>query len=301
MPKSSPTFLDPQVLARIEGLAFRAKAIVEGYVAGMHRSPYHGFSVEFAEHREYAPGDDLRYVDWKVFGRTDKFYLKQFEEETNLTCHLVLDCSASMRYGSPEAALNKLDYARCVTAALAYLILRQQDRVGLQTCGSGGQQVRPSAQGSQWSDLLQVLEETPAEGHAQLSATLSDLAERNSRRGVVVAVSDFLDELDSLSMALKYLRHRRNDVLLIQVLDPLELEFDFRRTTLFRGLEIPRRLLVDPHAVRKAYRAELDRHLRMLEATCRASRVDYLRMLTNQPPGTVLARYVAGRAAAGKH
>jgi uncharacterized protein (DUF58 family) len=128
-----PNFLDPQVLVRLQGLQLRARLIVEGYVSGVHRSPFHGFSIEFAEHREYSPGDDLRYLDWKVFGRTDKYYLKQFEEETNLVCHLLLDTSESMRYRSPAAAMSKLEYAQCAAASLAYLILQQQDSVGLVT------------------------------------------------------------------------------------------------------------------------------------------------------------------------
>ena len=131
--ENSPNYLDPQILAKLEGLQLRARLIVEGYVSGVHRSPYHGFSIEFAEHREYAPGDDLRYVDWKVFGRTDKFYLKQYEEETNLVCNLLLDVSQSMSYRGPQAPMSKLEYAQCAAAALAYLVLQQQDSAGLAT------------------------------------------------------------------------------------------------------------------------------------------------------------------------
>ncbi|RMG01939.1 MAG: DUF58 domain-containing protein [Planctomycetota bacterium] len=300
MAANSPTFLDPQVLARIEGLTFRARAVVEGYVAGLHRSPYHGFSVEFAEHREYAPGDDLRYVDWKVFGRTDKFYVKQFEEETNLTCHLVLDCSAGMAFRSKGAIFSKFDYARCTTAALAYLMIRQQDRVTLQTCGARPVWLRSVQQGATWADLVRVLEDAVPEGEAELPKFLAAVCERTKRRGVVVVVSDFLDDFAPMERSLQRLRHARNDVILIHILDPQELAFDFRRTAMFSDLEGPGRLLVEPGTIRKEYREEIARHCKRIAGFARSIGCDYLQLTTDQPPGLALARYVAARQDGGR-
>lgn len=202
--ESSPNYLDPQVLARLEGLQVRARRIVEGYVTGVHRSPYRGFSIEFAEHREYAPGDDLRYLDWKVFGRTDKFYLKQFEEETNLVCSLLLDTSESMRYQSALAPMSKLEYAQCASAALAYLILQQQDSVGLVTFDREIRSlIRPSGNPSRLKEILQVMQNSPAERKTAIGPIFHDLAERFKRRGIVIVLSDLFDDVEAMMTGLR--------------------------------------------------------------------------------------------------
>jgi len=219
-------YLDPEMLARIEGLQLRAKLIVEGYVSGVHRSPFHGFSIEFAEHREYSPGDDLRYLDWKVFGRTDKYYLKEFEEETNLFCYLVLDISQSMDYRSAQAAMSKLEYAQCAAAALAYLVLRQQDSAGLVTFDHEIRAlVRPSSTPAHIKQLIHVMEQTRAERKTDSGAIFHELAERFKKRGIVVILSDLFDHVDSMMTGLKHFRHRRHEVVVVHVLDPAELEF----------------------------------------------------------------------------
>ena len=291
-----PKFLNPQVLARLEGLELRARLIVEGYVAGVHRSPYHGFSIEFAEHRQYAPGDDLRYLDWKVFGRTDKFYLKQFEEETNLVCSLVLDASESMRYQSSAAPMSKLQYAQCAAAALAYLVLKQQDSVGLVTFDREIRAfVRPSSNPSHLKQLLQVMQETAAERKTATGPIFHDLAERLKRRGIVVILSDLFDDVDSMMAGLKHLRHRRHEVVLLHVLDPAELEFPFHETTLFRGLEQLPDVLVEPRALRRAYLREFEGFRRRVKKGCRLHRVDYVEMRTDQALDVALSSYLASR------
>src|SRR4051812_37468601 len=184
--------LEPQTLAQLQGLELRARKIVEGYVAGLHRSPYRGFSNEFAEHREYAPGDDLRYVDWKVYGKSDRYYLKQFEEETNLLCYLLLDTSESMQYKGPQAALSKFEYAQSAAAALAYLVLHQRDAVGLITFDQEITQfIRPSSNATQLKQLVRVMEQSSAVRKTNTGPVFHDLAERISRRGIVVILSDF--------------------------------------------------------------------------------------------------------------
>jgi uncharacterized protein (DUF58 family) len=294
--ENTQRLLDPQMLARLRGLTLRARWIVEGYVSGVHRSPFHGFSIEFAEHREYAPGDDLRYLDWKVFGRTDKYYLKQFEEETNLVCHLLLDTSESMCYRSDAAAMSKLDYARRAAAALAYLVLHQQDSVGLVTFDSEVRAlIRASSNPSHLSDILRAMNEATAERKTSVGPILHHLAERLKKRGIVIVLSDLFDDVDSLMAGLKHLRHRRHEVVLMHVLDPAEIDFPFRDITLFRGLERLPEVLVEPRALRKAYLAEFGRYLRRLKTGCRAAAIDYVPMRTDESLEVVLSSYLASR------
>ncbi|MGQ9574750.1 MAG: DUF58 domain-containing protein [Thermoguttaceae bacterium] len=285
------------MLARLEGLQLRARRIVEGYVSGLHRSPYHGFSIEFAEHREYAPGDDLRYLDWKVFGRTDKFYLKQFEEETNLIGWLLLDTSESMAYQSTGVPLSKLQYAQCAAAAMAYLILRQQDSVGLV---SFDQEIRAflraSGSPSQFREILRVMEECRPVQKTALGPIFHELAERFGKRGIVVVFSDLFDDLEGMMTGLKHFRHRRHDVILMHVLDPAELEFPFQQTTLFRGLERLGDVLVEPRALRRAYLQQFGGFLRRLRIGCRIHQIDYVLLRTDQPLDLVLSSYLACRA-----
>ncbi|MBI2824867.1 MAG: DUF58 domain-containing protein [Planctomycetia bacterium] len=262
----------------------------------MHRSPYHGFSVEFAEHREYVPGDDLRYVDWKVFGKTDKIYLKQYEEETNLVCYLLLDTSESMRYKSEQAALSKLEYAQCVAAALAYLTLQQQDSVGLATFDQEVRTLlRPSGNPSHLKQLLHVMEESRADRKTSTGPIFHDLAERLKKRGIVVILSDLFDDVPAMLSGLKHFRHRRHEVVVFHVLDPAELDFPFQRTTLFKGLEQLPDVLSDPRALRKAYLAEFQAFIRQVQLGCRAQRADYVQLRTDQPLDLALSSYLSSR------
>lgn len=289
-------YLDPQTLASIQSLELRARLIVEGYVAGVHKSPYHGFSIEFAEHREYVPGDDLRHVDWKVFGKTDKVYLKQYEDETNLVCHLLLDTSESMRYQSEGVTLSKLEYAKCVAASLAYLILQQQDSVGLATFDREIRAlVRPSSHSSHLKQLLHVMEESVPERKTATGPIFHDLAERLKKRGIVVVLSDLFDDVGSIVAGLKHFRHRRHEVIVLHILDPAELDFPFDRTTLFKGLEQLPEVLTEPRSLRKAYLAEFERYLGAVRAGCRNNRIDYVLIRTDQPLDLALSSYLSSR------
>jgi uncharacterized protein (DUF58 family) len=289
-------YLDPAVLARLQGLALRARLIVEGYVAGVHRSPFHGFSIEFAEHREYTPGDDLRYLDWKALGRSDKYYLKQFEEETNLVCNLLLDTSESMAYQSAKAPLSKLEYAKCAAASLAYLILQQQDSVGMVTFDREIRAlVRPSGNPSHLKEILHVMEQSNGERKTSTGPILHDLAERFRKRGIVIIFSDLLDDVEAILAGLKHFRHRRHEVVLMHVLDPAEIDFPFEQLTLFRGLEGLPKLLAEPRALRTAYLDELDSFTRRLKQGCRQQRIDYVLVRTDQSLEIVLSSYLASR------
>ena len=289
-------YLDPQTLAKLEGLELRARLIVEGYVSGVHRSPYHGFSVEFAEHREYVPGDDLRYVDWKVFGKTDKYYLKQYEEETNLLSYLLLDTSESMLYQSEQAAMSKLEYAQCVAAAIAYLVIGQQDSVGLVSFDREIRSlIRPSSHPSHLKQLVHVMQQTLAERKTASGAIFHELAERLRKRGIVLILSDFFDDVPSMMAGLKHFRHRRYEVVLFHVLDPAELDFPFSRTTMFKGLEGWPDVVAEPRSLRKAYLAEFNRFLRAIKAGCRELHIDYVQLRTDQPLDVALRSYLSRR------
>lgn len=288
--------LDPRTLAKIRGLKLRAQHIVEGYVAGLHRSPYQGYSIEFAEHREYAPGDDLRYLDWKVFGRTDKLYLKRFEDETNLICYLVLDCSESMAYKSDPDTLSKFEYAQCIAASLAWLVLQQQDAVGF---ASFDEQIngyaQPSGSTASMQQLLQLMETTPARGKTNSGPIFHELAQRFSKRGVIVILSDLFDNVETMLAGLKHFRHRRHDVVVMHMLDPAELSFPFDRPTLFKGMEDFPELLTDPRALRRAYVSEFNRFLQDVERGCRGARIDYRRLTTDQPLDAALSNFLSSR------
>jgi len=294
-----PTFdqlLDPEMLARLRAFPLRARRAVEGAAAGEHRSPFRGFSIEFAEHREYSPGDDLRYLDWKVFGRTDKYYLKQFEEETNLACHLVLDASESMAYRSAAAPMSKFDCARRAAAALAYLVLHRQDSVGLAMFDSEIRAViRAGGNPSRLKDILRAIEDATAGRKTSIGPILHELAERLKRRGVVILLSDLFDDADAVIAGLKHLRHRRHEVAVFHVLDPAEIDFPFDRTTLFRCLEGFPNVVAEPQAVRKAYRDEFGRFLRRVQAGCREAGVDYVPMRTDASLEAALAGFLAGK------
>src|SRR5271154_5388829 len=267
-------YLDPQTLASLEGLDLQARMVVEGYVAGMHPSPYHGFSVEFAEHREYVPGDDIRHVDWKVWSKTDKLYLKQYDEETNLLMYLLLDTSESMAYASGDN-VSKLEYAQFVVASLAYMILQQQDSVGLVVFDDAVRRyLKPAGQASQLKELLHMLDVTPAREKSDIGIVLNDLAGRFKKRGVVAIFSDFFDEPARILAGLKHFRHRRHEVIVFHILDPAEVDFPFRQTTLFKGLEGLPDILTEPHALRKAYQDELGEFLGELKRGCQAMDID---------------------------
>jgi uncharacterized protein (DUF58 family) len=290
-------YLDPQTLASIEGLDLQARMVVEGYVAGMHPSPYHGFSVEFAEHREYVPGDDIRHVDWKVWSKTDKLYLKQYEEETNLLSYLLVDTSESMAYASGEN-VTKLQYAQFVASALAYMILKQQDSVGVIVFDDAVRRyLKPAGSPSQLKEVIRLLDVTPAREKSDLGVVFHDLAERFKKRGVVAVFSDLFDNVDKVVSGLKHFRHRRHEVIVFHILDPAEIEFPFRDTTLFKGLEDISQILTDPHALRRAYRDEVTSFLKEIEKACRMADIDYVPLRTDQNLGIALSSYLASRSA----
>lgn len=290
-----PQYLDPRTLASLEGLDLQARMVVEGYVAGLHRSPYQGFSIEFAQHREYVAGDDLRHVDWKVWSKTDKYYLKQYEEETNLLTYLLLDTSESMGYASSDN-VTKLQYAKFIAASLSYLVLQQQDSVGLATFDERlGHYLRPSGQPSQLKELLQLMDTSPAGEKSDVGSIFHDLAERLRKRGVIVVLSDLFDDPDRILAGLRHFRHRRHDVIVFHILDPAELDFPFRQTTLFKGLEGLGEVLTEPAGLRRTYQAEIRAFCDAIRKGCQVGNMDYVLLRTDQKLDLALSSYLAAR------
>ena len=260
----------------------------------MHRSPQHGFSVEFAQHREYVPGDDIRHVDWKVYGRTERFFLKQYELETNLVLWLLVDGSESMRYASGD--ISKYDYACRAAASLAYLVSRQSDSIGLVTFDAQIRSyLRPSSQPAHLKDVLRLLADGPSTEKSRIGTVLHEASERFARRGIVMIFSDLFDEPEQVLAGLKHLRYLRHEVVVFHVLDPAELDFPFRQATLFRGLEQLPELLTDPLSLRVSYLQELNKFLDEMKSGCRQHNIDYLRLSTDRDLGPVLADYLGRR------
>jgi uncharacterized protein (DUF58 family) len=287
-------YLDPLTLAKVRSLELQARLVVEGYMSGMHKSPYHGFSVEFAQHREYVPGDDIRHIDWKVYSRTGRFFLKQYEEETNLICWILLDVSDSMHYGS--GPITKYDYACMAAASLSYLVLHQADSVGFITFDNQIRTLRrPSSQVSHWKELIQLMNQGAGVEKSHMGPLFHDLAERLNRRGLVFILSDMFDEVPELLAGFKHLRHKRHEVILWHILDGAELNFPFQESTLFRGLEQYPELLTDPRSLRASYLEQFEKFLHDLKSGCRQHNIDYVQMRTDTPLNVALSSYLAHR------
>lgn len=289
-------YFDPQTLAKIRSIGLRARYLVEGYVTGMHRSPHQGRSIEFSQHREYVPGDDLRQVDWKVYGRTDKFYLKQYEAETNLICHVLLDGSESMSYKGPSSSLSKLEYAQLTAVSFAYLVLSQQDAVSMTLLADQViQQVTPSNSPAQLNNVIGLLESPLPKRATTLEPALKDAASRLKSRGVVVLISDFLDDANKILQGLQHLRYQRHDIVMVHILDEAEVNFPFDQTSRFNGLEGWDPIVADPQSLRAAYKKEVESHIKKLREGARSLEVDYQLMLTDQPLHLTLPHLLAQR------
>ncbi len=295
--------LTPDQLTRLAGLELQARAIVEGAMSGLHRSPARGVSVEFAEHRQYAPGDDLRHVDWKVFGRRDRYYVRQYEMESDLVCHLLVDTTESMSYRSEQSVVSKLDYARWLAAATGFVVTQQQDLISLSTLDQSLQmRVPPGGRMAHWHNVVQELSKldvipltgTPA--GSPFEAALGQFSEMTQRRSVVVVISDCLRPLEEVLAGMRALRSRKHDVLLLHVLDPAELEFPFDGPVLFQGLEALGEQLVEARSLQIAYQAEVKAFCDALELGCRDLNADYSRVMTYEPVDLALRRCLLERA-----
>jgi uncharacterized protein (DUF58 family) len=290
-------YLDVKTIERIRRLDVRARLVVEGFITGQHQSPYHGFAVEFAGHREYAPGDEIKHIDWKVWSKTDRLYVKQYEEETNLKCTILLDCSRSMRYGEhAEGSWSKFDYAATAAASLAYLLQQQQDSVGLVTFNTRIERNLPaSSHPSHLKLLLHELEQTRPDDRTDLGGVFSQLAREVRKRGLVVLLSDLFVDLDTLAETLRQFRLRKHEVIVFHVMHDHELTFPFQDNTLFRGLEVDLELHTEPRALRRAYLEAVDRFLGRVRRLCAGAGIDYVLMSTRDPLDAALSGYLTFR------
>ena len=290
----SNRFIDPQILSRISNLQLVAKTVVEGFLAGLHRSPYHGFSLDFAEYREYSPGDDIRRVDWKVFGRTDRLYVKKYEGDTNTQLYILLDVSKSMAFSSQE--VSKLDYARYLAASLAYLAMRQKDAAGVILFDSDViSQTPPRTRHGHFLTLLNQLETLKIGGQTDIGGAMERLAHLIRKRAMVVLISDFYQETEKISKALRFFHHRGNDVILFHVLDPVELEMPFGEISTLEDMETEEHLPYVPEYSRRAYLTLLREHIEELRKECRNIYLDYELLNTEEPLDRALYRYLSLR------
>jgi uncharacterized protein (DUF58 family) len=293
---SSPPLHDPTALARFGNLEVVAKLIVEGYLIGQHKSPFKGSSVEFVEHRQYYPGDEIRHIDWRAYAKTGRFYVKEYEEETNLRCQLLVDCSGSMAYHG--RTISKYDYARQLSAALAYLLLAQRDACGLITFHTSvADRYEPSTQPHTLRHIAQLLANRRPGAESSLSRVFEQIHPSIKRRSLIILFSDCFDQLDPLLKALQQFRAARHEVILFQIVAPEEEEFPFTRPSQFWNIEQPsRRLLIDPHRYRERYLERYRKFCQELKSRCTAARIDFLKLSTAEPYETALGAYLAARS-----
>ena len=314
-------YLTPSVISKLATLELKAKFVVEGFIAGLHKSPYHGFSVEFAEHRQYMPGDDLKYLDWKVLGRTDRYYIKQFEEETNLKSYLIVDSSKSMAFSSSDPAysglsplrklfkkkessfgepkksgVSKLEYASYLAASISVLMNFQKDAAGLVVYDEGiNTYIPPKATSQNLKLILTHLSNLRGAGETNTAESLNSIAERIKRRGLVIIFSDLFDDQEKVINSLKHFRYKRNEVIVFQILDPLEMSFAIDSPTIFKDMETNKEMLSQPLSVIQSYREAVQSFLNTYKLACRANNIDYTLLSTETPFDTALLEYLNKR------
>ena len=287
--------LDPSFISKLNSLELKARLVVEGFMVGLHKSPYHGFSVEFSEHRPYMQGDNLKDVDWKVFGKTEKFFIKQYEEETNLRSYVFLDTSNSMVYSSGDN-ISKLDYSLTLAAALSYLMIHQQDAVSLTLYSEKiNKYLPPKSSRAYLQEILKHLVAVEASAKTNTAASLNEAAEKIKRRGLVIIISDFFDDIDFVIKALKHFSYKKNEVIVFQVLDPIEKTFSFGKDAIFRDLETGDELTTQPYQIQKAYRESMEEFIYRIKAECLNSNIDYNLIETSDPYDKALLRYIQKR------
>jgi len=289
-------FLNPEVVSKLKGMELKARMVVEGFIAGLHKSPYHGFSVEFAEHRQYMPGDSIRDIDWKVYAKSDRYYIKQYEEETNLKAYLLLDCSASMGYSSGASPQTKFDYALTLAASLSFLMIKQRDAVGLTTFADQIMQYIPprSAAGHVHVLLHQFANLTTA-STTDLALPFHEMAERIKRRGLIIVISDLFDDPQRIISGLKHFRHRKHEVIVFHILDPREKDFAFSGEAIFEDMETGERITTLPWQIKKDYVRKFKDMVELISSECRQARIDYYMIDTATPFDKALYAFLAKR------
>tara|TARA_Y100001936_G_C15960531_1_gene605327 strand:- start:53 stop:952 length:900 start_codon:yes stop_codon:yes gene_type:complete len=291
-------YLEPEMVARLSNMSLRARLVVEGYIIGQHKSPFHGFSVEFAEHRAYGPGDEIRHIDWKLYGKTDRFFVKQYEEETNLRSYILLDTSRSMEYKSNK--ISKLDYGNYLSAALAYLMINQQDGVGLTLFDNQIQTfIPPRSKPSHVNTILTHLDKTGSGKDTDVGIVLHEMAERIKKRGLIILISDLFDETGNIINGLKHFRHNKQEIIVFHVMDRKELNFDFSNRTKFKDMETDEQITTEPWKIRKIYQQAIQSYQDELRLRCREQKIDYVPLFTDQNLDLALNEYLKKRQRLG--
>lgn len=290
------SLLNPSIIPKINSLELRARLVVEGFMVGLHKSPYHGFSVEFTQHRPYMQGDSLKDVDWKVYGKTEKFFVKQYEEETNLRSYIVLDISRSMKFASGNQ-VSKIEYASTLVAALSYLMMKQQDAVGLTLYADKILQYLPPKATRQYlQEIFKSLVNIEPSDKTNTAKCLNSVAEKIKRRGLVIIVSDLFDNVDSIIKSLKHFGYQKNEVIVFQILDPLEKSFAFGRDAIFKDMETEEEMTTQPYQIQKAYKAAMEEFVGKIKTECLNSNIDYNLVETSAPFDKALLSYIQKRS-----
>lgn len=288
-------YLVPQVVAKLANIELIAKLVVEGFITGLHHSPYHGFSVEFAEHRAYRPGDEIKYLDWKVLARTEKYFVKQFEEETNTRAMIIMDASASMKFSS-DGNISKYDYGSYLAASLALLMIQQRDAVGLVLYDTKVRKFHnPNSRPSFIREILRTLETNKPENQTGTASCLNEIAERIKKRSLIIVISDFFDNVETVSKALQHFRHDQNEVIVFHLLDPREVDFKFGKSATFTDLETGDKMLTHPFQLQKAYESTMNEFINQVKSKCLFQRIDYNLIITNTPFDKALVAYLNKR------
>ena len=294
--RTSHKYLDPVALSRLGDMELVARLVVEGFITGLHKSPYQGFSVEFAEHRQYMPGDEIRYIDWKVYGKSDRYYVKKFEEETNLRTYILLDASGSMNYKYDEKTLTKFEYGCYLAASLSYLMLKQRDSVGLAVFDTNIRNyIPPRGTAPHLHAIMSVLEKAQPGNETNISAILHELAKRIVRRGLVIVISDFLDQPSEVLSALKHFRHRKHEVIAFHLLDSAEMTFPFEGPVVFQDMETGKTLQTQSEALKAGYLDQLNSFIQDYRRGCGSSLIDYVQLDTSTPFDYALSSYLSRR------
>lgn len=288
-------YLRPETVALLNSMSLRARLVVEGYIIGHHRSPYHGFSVEFAEHRSYGPGDEIKHIDWKLFGKTDRLYVKRYEEETNLRAHIILDTSKSMLYSSAE--VSKLSYANSLAASLSYLMINQQDAVGIAKFSEKIDTfIPPKARPSHLNLILSQLDDKDSGNDTQIGMVLHELADRIKKRGMVILISDLLDKPENIMKGLKHFRHQNQEVIVFHIQDRKESEFDFDTRTKFFDMETGEEIITEPWHIRSNYNELISKLESNYKLNCRENLIDYVPLFTDQSLDIGITEYLIKRS-----
>ena len=294
MRRSSKNLLSSGIINKIDSLALRAKLVVEGFLAGLHKSPYHGFSVEFAEHRPYEYGDDVKYIDWKLWAKTDKLFIKQFEEETNLKCYILLDRSKSMKYASDK--LSKFEYSKSLAASLAYLMIKQQDAVGLSTFDNKiNLTMPPKTKPSHFNLIAQTLHNAKTGNTTKVSNVLHVLAQSIKKRGLIILISDLVDSHEDIMNGLKHFRYKGHEVIVFHILDPKEIDLNFNESVKFIDLESDESITTDPRQVKAAYQKEIKDLVASYKNQCRKNKIDFINISTSDSLENSLINYLIKR------